>query len=118
MTTQAKRSTLKNRADRLFSEMIRKRDGVCQAGPEDGDCLGALQCAHLVSRRYHSTRWDPDNAIALCQGHHMRWTHDVAGWELWRLKRYGYDAVVELYQRAQVPWDKDIDAVLERLKGA
>ena len=71
------RSTLRARADREFSLYIRGRDKACY------DCgePNLLQCAHIISRRYHAIRWDPDNALALCRGCHMFYTHHPLEWE-------------------------------------
>lgn len=63
-------------ADRLFSIDVRTL-ATCAGltrfwqGPKF-PCAGALQCAHLISRRYRNTRWNPKNAVALCAAHH-RW---------------------------------------------
>lgn len=70
----------KQRADRAFSLFIRNRDGDCMAGGEHG---GSLQCAHIVSRRYLATRWDPANAVALCSRHHTYFTHRPLEWLDW-----------------------------------
>lgn len=59
-------------ADRLWSRRIRDRDAGCTAArafPEM-DCNGSLQAMHLVSRRYHATRWTLDNGRAGCAAHH------------------------------------------------
>jgi len=61
-------------ADALFSDWIRERDKwTCQR------CwmtyvppTNALHCAHMFSRGKRRTRFDPDNACALCYGCH-RW---------------------------------------------
>ena len=69
-------------ADRKFSLMIRS-SGKCYGqtkfwqGPTFA-CAGPLHCAHLFSRRYRNVRWNRDNAVPLCAGHH-KWfdTHPV-----------------------------------------
>lgn len=68
---------LMRKADQAFSRYIRERDGACQRCAErDG-----LQCAHIVSRRYRVTRWDEDNAMALCMRCHVYFTHRPLEWE-------------------------------------
>jgi hypothetical protein len=82
---RAKRKASMRTCDKLFSQLIRTRDDwTCRA------CGSAqsIQCAHLVSRRYHGTRWEPDNAVALCARDHMRWTYDPLGWEAWCDERW------------------------------
>jgi len=69
-------------ADKRFSLMVRE-DARCYGtksfwrGPTFA-CGGALQCAHLFSRRYRNVRWDKRNAVPLCGAHH-RWldTHPI-----------------------------------------
>lgn len=80
----------KVKADRLFSEHIRRRDGGCVA---EGEHAGALQCAHIFSRRYSAIRWDTRNAVALCAGHHTFWTLRPLEWEQWAHERLGMDYV-------------------------
>lgn len=66
-----KNSTLKAKADKLFSEYTR-RSGVCLGAvymPEV-KCKGGLQCAHIKSRRYTCLRWHPSNSVCLCAAHH------------------------------------------------
>ena len=58
-------------ADRRFSLQIRERDGFrcmrCGSMPASG----GLHCAHMFTRRTQATRFDPDNALALCYGDHQ-----------------------------------------------
>lgn len=76
---KAKRSTIKNKADRVFSLYIRARDGSCKnCGRPDN-----LQAAHIVSRRYHGTRWDEENCVALCRDCHVFYTHRPLEWSVW-----------------------------------
>jgi 5-methylcytosine-specific restriction endonuclease McrA len=71
-------------ADKLFSQMIRMRDQRCVSCSSPD----RLQCAHIISRSYKAIRVDPDNAIALCQSCHVRFTHRPLEWrdfidEMW-----------------------------------
>ena len=73
-------------ADRRFSLWIRRRDG--------GRCMACgsterLQCAHIVSRRYRATRWDNDNAVALCSRCHTNYTHHPLEWHEWVDRTFG-----------------------------
>lgn len=75
----------KGEADRLFSLLVRKR-GYCEAhARETGkyECRADLQCAHIISRRYLNVRWDTENALCLCAGHHAYFTHNPLEWEVW-----------------------------------
>lgn len=61
--------TLRNKADRLWSEAVRARDGFCQrCGRQPPEIV--LQAAHVLSRRYKAIRWDLRNGLALCLGCH------------------------------------------------
>lgn len=112
------RAKLGKKADDLFSLIVR-HPGVCLAiGRLEGhSCGGGLQCAHVVSRRYRSTRWDFDNAVPLCAGAHRYFTDRQCEWDVF-VERYimqpaDYDVL--RYVRALKPWDKDLESVLVRL---
>ena len=63
-------------ADRLFSELIRK-PGKCYL------CSSTfhLQCAHIISRGYKAVRYNPENALCLCQKCHFFYTYKPIEWE-------------------------------------
>ena len=92
-----------NRTDLLFSKFIRARDGWCVIAKQNGDpssCWGELQCAHVLSRRFKSTRWDPTNAVALCAGHHDWYTRHPLAWNDWRMNYLGAGRFADLLHRA------------------
>lgn len=64
----------RTKADAVFSDQVRTRDGwACQrCGTRYPPPTFALHCAHMFGRGKPSTRFDPDNAAALCYGCH-RW---------------------------------------------
>jgi len=65
-----------NKLDKIFGELIRSH-GRCELCGE----TRTLQAAHLVSRKYHQTRWDLKNVYCLCAKCH-RLVHDYpAAWE-------------------------------------
>lgn len=113
--SKPKRSTQRNKADKLFSLKVRER-GYCElAGVDTISCGGAHQCAHIIGRRFYSIRWDEDNSLCLCAGHHVYYTHNPEAWraildETWPGR---YDRLLE---RSRTPWDKDYDTVLSALK--
>jgi hypothetical protein len=55
-------------ADAVFSKLIRKRDDfTCQlCGDVFVSNPSYLDCAHMFSRGKLATRFDPENAVALC----------------------------------------------------
>jgi len=107
----------KHAADKLFSRMVRERDGRCMAGeqfPEVG-CLGDLQCMHLIPRSYMAVRWDLDNARAGCAAHHLWLTnHPIEHIEFCEQQLGDYYATlrwVALHDPAEKP-----EAALARLR--
>jgi hypothetical protein len=103
-------------ADRLFSKLIRERDGVCVArGYREFDCSTVLQCAHLVTRSYKSIRTLDVNAVALCKSHHVYFTHRPMEWEAWCERRWP-GRLRELKDRALMYVRVDWRAEIERLK--
>ena len=72
--------------DDLCRQATFRRDGfMCRrcrrfAGQPSGNADGRviLEWCHLRSRRYHSTRWDGANVLALCKGCHL-WQHQNPG---------------------------------------
>ena len=71
-----------DRADQLFREIIYMRDGKqCQlAGRDNVNCGGGIQCAHIITRARYRIRWEPMNAMCLCQGHHWYYTNNNHVW--------------------------------------
>lgn len=75
MIASSKRTRQRRKAVKELDEMARTqvfdRDGrLCQ---RCGDPKKAVQWCHIISRRHLCTRWEPDNALALCAGCHMFW---------------------------------------------
>ena len=97
-------------ADKLFSLIVRAV-GQC------AECFEgkALQCAHIVSRSYRSVRWSFDNAVALCAGCHVYYTHHPLEWERFVTERMGAADFASLKARALAKWDGDLEGVLVRL---
>lgn len=101
--------SLTKKLDKIFSEIVRAR-GACQ---KCGKTTG-LQCAHVISRVNHHTRWDLDNALALCLRCHIFWQHkNPHEFVRWYDEKYGnYDV---LKQRAQSIEKIDQESILENL---
>lgn len=59
-------------ADRWFSKAVRARvDWTCErCSTNHRHNPGALDCSHYMGRGNWATRFDPDNAFALCYGCH------------------------------------------------
>jgi len=104
MKSQAKK------CDKLFADKIKSR-GRCQKCSKKD----YLQCAHIISRRYKQIRWDLDNAVCLCRGCHVYFTHHPIEWELWVKDQMGNVPYQTLKIRALKYGKIDYDKVLERL---
>ena len=113
---------IEKQADRLFSAFIKKRDGGCMAGITDYTerlaHRGPLECAHLIRRGFKSIRWDPRNAVTLCQGHHAYFTDHPIAWRVWCDELRGEAVMRELLHKAYGLEKVDVAAIVEQLKGA
>lgn len=100
--------------DQLFSIAVRAL-GYCErCGVTD---YPLLQCAHIISRRYLTTRWNRDNAMCLCRGCHLWGTHRPLEWEDFVDETYGAGHYEVLKNQArQTAHNIDYFALLERLE--
>lgn len=109
------RGSLKKKADKLFSLLVRQK-GYCElAGKDKVRCGGHLQCAHIFTRSYHSIRWSENNAVCLCAGHHVYYTHHPSEWEEIIRAVFPVKWAASLEGKRD-KWDKDINKVLEQLE--
>lgn len=78
---KVKRTTLKKKADKLFSAIVR-RLGRCELmGLDTVHCGGVLQCAHIETRGVYGLRWQFQNALCICSGHHVYYTYHEKAWQ-------------------------------------
>jgi hypothetical protein len=103
---------VRSEADRLWSLLIRQKNGgrCVLCGTDSG-----IQAAHIISRRYHATRWDLSNGWPLCNREHLRYTFDPLGWDALCYQRLGAEVFDELKRRAMAGGADPAEA-LERLK--
>jgi len=101
-------------ADEVFSIFIRIRDGRCvrcrRPGTADrfGRMIKGLQCSHYFGRGRESTRFDSENADALCFGCHKIWgSEDKEGYRNFKIKQLGEDGFQKLDVRQSLPQKKD-----------
>lgn len=87
-------------ADQRFSVKIRARDKHCQF-PTCQSVKG-LQNSHYIGRAVKSTRFDPDNCIALCYWHHFR-SKDL-GFEYQKQtgEKHGYDGQYTIFMQKRL----------------
>ena len=72
--------------DKLASEVTyRRANGVCERCSRP-----AKSCHHTFSRRYISTRWNPDNLLNLCYPCHIHFFHSrIEEARDWLIQRMG-----------------------------
>lgn len=59
----------------MFSRLVRSSYGYCQFDGKDKiKCSADLQCLHIVSRTNLRLRWEFQNALCGCSGHHRYYT--------------------------------------------
>jgi len=120
--------------DKLFSKLKRMNQVQCQRCCKEL----SLQCCHIFSRRFYTTRFDTLNAVVLCYSCHS-WmdTHKIDACLFNKQKRifgpkeesyhflvytlgYTWEDLVGLYHRAQTPYrgyktkKKDITKFLKK----
>ena len=64
-------------------------------------CYTPITAAHIVSRRYASTRTDPRNGMPLCLGIHSFFTAHPKEWEAFVVKKIGQKRLEALKAKAQ-----------------
>ena len=85
-------------ADQAFSKYIRTRDNwTCQrCNKRYEPPTNALQCSHFMGRGKENTRFEPDNADALCYGCHRYFTAQPALHLAWQVERKGQERIDSL----------------------
>lgn len=99
-----------DKADIAFSEYIRSRDKwTCQrCGKRYIPPTQALHCSHYFGRGKESTRFDPENADALCYGCHVQWGGtDREAYRQFKINQLGQDGFDRLTIRANTYKKKD-----------
>lgn len=82
-------------SDKLFSQYIRTRDNwTCQrCGKQYLPPTMALHCSHFKGRGKEPTRFDPENADALCYGCHSYFGGQPDEHLAWQIQRKGQDVI-------------------------
>lgn len=100
----------KGKATVLHSKIVRARaDGRCErCGRSDR----ALECAHIVGRRFAATRTDEHNAWALCHGCHSYLTENPFEHVLLAIRTLGDDGyralLAKAYAGSKMKWDVEL----------
>ena len=102
-----------DKADKIFSLYIRTRDGwrCKRCKTQYMPPTSALQCSHFQGRGKEATRFDEENADALCYGCHQYFTSHPAEHYLWQVEQKGQDVVDALVLRSNQYQKKDRELV-------
>jgi hypothetical protein len=98
-----------DKADKIFSQFIRTRDNwTCQRCKKQYEPpTSALHCSHFMGRGKESTRFDEENADALCYGCHQYFTSHPAEHYMWQVDKKGQKTVDALVLRSNQYQKKD-----------
>ena len=105
----------KGKATRLHALIIR----------DHGSCMKchtthALQCAHIISRKYSHTRTDLDNAFCLCASCHMYFTDNPVEFGQFTIEQIGdpaYDLLLtKRRDTSKVDWEEEANRLADIAK--
>ncbi len=99
--------------DVLFSRYIRLRAHGWCARCHCYRGIAGLQCAHYHSRRKRSTRFDPDNAVALDVGCHQYFHENPDEFRAFMKLKLGERGLDMLDSRARITWPRPDEAAIE-----
>jgi hypothetical protein len=103
----------KSKADKLWSEYIRGRDKTCRKCGKKH----ATNSHHIISRRYHSTRFLPANGLGLCPSCHFYFHQNPVGSMNWLVDNLGQKHLDTLNELSQVVTKLDYEQICDSLKG-
>jgi len=87
---KTERRKLRDQLDKLWSEIVKQRAGnVCEY--KTCSKTAHLNAHHIFGRGNLSVRWDLDNGVCLCVGHHTfgRWSaHKAPIWFIEWISKY------------------------------
>lgn len=119
----------KKKAVKLHSLLVRTRaDFRCEScGIERGELRTnpktkkvtkvAIQCAHIISRRYNATLTDDRNAVSLCASCHYGFGLDPLGFAQFVIGKHGtVDIYHDLRRKVDEEYKPDWDEEIERLQ--
>ena len=80
----------------------------------------ALQCAHIISRKYSWTRTDLDNAFCLCASCHMTFTDNPVEFGKFTIEQIGEENYYALYRKREridkMDWEEEANRLREIAK--
>jgi hypothetical protein len=86
--------------DAIFSTLVRERAGWQSELSRSG---GSLQCCHIYSRKFLSTRWHPLNAVCLTASEHAIFTDRPISFANFCNAKFGPDKMHQLAILANTP---------------
>lgn len=101
-----------DRADRIFSMYIRKRDKKCRRCRkpvefnEKGDPI-THQASHFQGRRKEATRFDELNVDCLCFSCHRYFTENPGDHYRWQVEKKGQKVVDDIISRSNLHQKRD-----------
>ena len=101
----------KGRATRLHA-LITRDFGKCM----NCGTTNALQCAHIISRKYSHTRTDLNNAFCLCASCHMTFTDNPVEFGKFTIDQIGEDNYYALYRKRERIDKMDWETEAKRLR--
>lgn len=113
------KSTLRKKLDAAFGSFIRSC-GYCQmAGKDHVHCGGSLQWCHIVGRSNMRLRWEENNCVCMCAGHHRYYTsRDFAFIEQIKTHFPEKDRYITAHWRELKRWSTDeLKAMIAQYQG-
>lgn len=83
----------RDRLDAVFSDLVRGRAGWKS---ELSGETQFLQCCHIYSRKFISTRWHPMNAVCLTASEHAQFTDRPVAFTNWLRAKFGQEYLFDL----------------------
>ena len=101
----------KGKATRLHALITRSHGKCMHCGNTN-----ALQCAHIISRKYGQTRTDLDNAFCLCASCHMTFTDNPVEFGKFTIEQIGEENYYALYRKRECIDKMDWETEAKRLR--
>lgn len=96
------RSVLDAECMGYIKQIVRLRDGGCVT--PSPSCGGYLTASHWQKRAKQYTRYDMRNINCQCSNCNGRHNNYTSYYDVFMLKKYGYDVCLELSERASITW--------------
>jgi len=117
-----KLSTVKNKADKIFSEYIRRKNatsfGMCQCvSCGSWHAISECDAGHYISRNHMATRYDERNVHPQCRRCNRFQNGNMSGYSLYMLKHYGETILLELNKLQHTVKKFQVEELQDMIKG-